>query len=789
MKQVFLSVLNMSVTASYVILFVLAARILLRKAPKIFTYSLWSVVLFRLVCPISFSSVLSFFTFLKADTMDTIPDDAVYMIQPGLSGEEHTAGSPVNSPLPGAVQAVGIHPLPSTVDIFTILWIAGALALLLYSMVSYIRTKRRVSTALHIHDNIFECDNIESPFVLGIIKPKIYIPAGLNEKEQGYILMHEQTHIRRFDYIMKPIAFLVLSIHWFNPLVWVAFIKMSLDMEMSCDESVLRKMGKSIKKDYSSSILALAVDRKQIILSPLAFGESSTKSRIKNVLNYRQPGFFVVIAALILVVIAVIGLAANPKKDLPSLSIENTYNAAVQQDQLIVRSRDSGASLIFGSAFAKILNPESGKWIETDTPASKDTFPDLTVYISIGSDYKVQLYKSEPELAKIESGRQYRYYKIPKDTYEKVSMLKLISGFYIPEKVMRAIADGKRTNIQSVQDTPVNVDYRIFKVGMQNFYIYKKKGKCYVEQPYQYISEITEEAYDSAIEFFTLPEVYEAKAPSDIKRIVEDNITAIMLSPVQSSNPYDYIKANQESYESILKYGGEDALDYMLSEFRSGNVKDDLHGQIMMILCKEMLGERNNVTDETLSPNEWFSRLSIRQKVDMPDFSYNGSDPVERLVYATEIEKNKSSRGGFTVIASHIFGSYEEGSRLKVFVTTLSKHYILYDKTLSDVGGSVIPAAITYVKNQDGQYTLEKYEQAKDGSEFGDSIRKFCVMPQSGKNISGLADKIFNHYSKHNDIVKLERENLIQHLKANNQYGVSLNEKQYQKPDKLIPLT
>ncbi|MFZ5967403.1 MAG: hypothetical protein ACOYVK_09555 [Bacillota bacterium] len=209
----------------------------------------------------------------------------------------------------------------------------------------------------------------------------------------------------------------------------------------------------------------------------------------------------------------------------------------------------------------------------------------------------------------------------------------------------------------------------------------------------------------------------------------------------------------------------------------------------MMRLCIELLGERSNVTDKALSPTEWFGQLSIRQKVELPDFAYDGNDPIQRLVYSAEIEKNKGRRGEFTIVAPHIFGSYEEGDKLKVFATTFSKQYFLYDKTLSAEGGSIVPVAITYVKNADGNYRLEKYEQARDGSEFTKSIREFCVMPLSGRKIDNLADKILNHYGNYHDIIELERENLIKHLKKNNQYGVFLHQKHYQKPDERIPIT
>jgi hypothetical protein len=264
----------------------------------------------------------------------------------------------------------------------------------------------------------------------------------------------------------------------------------------------------------------------------------------------------------------------------------------------------------------------------------------------------------------------------------------------------------------------------------------------------------------------SIKELLKVKDENEIAKFVEENLAIIMSSPKQASNPHAYIQAHQEEYENIKKLGGEKALQYMLSQFESGNA-EGLRGHIMMQLCKELLGVRNNVTDETLTPQEWYDALSIRQEVKLPDFEYDGSDPIEKLVYATEIEKNSQPQRGFTIVAPKIFGSYEEDELLKVFVTTFSATYKLYGNVLDEVGGSVVPSAITYKKDNSGNYVLEKYEQAKDGADWQPSIKKFCTMPVSEKEIPGLADKIIDHYGNYDDIRTLRWENLFKHLKAN----------------------
>ncbi len=314
-------ILNMSLTAGIVIVLVLLARLLLKKAPKVFSYVLWAVVLFRLLCPISFSSGFSLLGIFNSPTATNgsiayIPTDIV-----------HTANPQVDFPLPGISQIINeilpqndeqtvADPLEAPMSIVTFLWLFGIAAILIYSIVSVLILKKHLKSAKHIERNIYETDNLKTPFVFGIFRPEIFIPAELAVEEKSYIIRHEQTHIRRLDHIIKPFAFLVLSIHWFNPLAWVAFVLMSTDMELSCDERVIKEMGGEIKKAYSSSLLSLATGKRILNGSPLAFGEGNVKGRIKNVLNYKKPAFWIIAVAVLSVITLSIGLVTNPESDM-----------------------------------------------------------------------------------------------------------------------------------------------------------------------------------------------------------------------------------------------------------------------------------------------------------------------------------------------------------------------------------------------------------------------------------------------------------------------------------------
>ncbi len=311
LEQLFLQILNMSFTASIVIVCILIIRILLKKLPKIFSHALWSVALFRLVCPYSFESMFS----LLPTKANPISHDILYMQVPKIDTGIATINNSVNMILPAGTPYGSVNPLQIWVFIGSLLWILGIAIMLVYNFVKLFRLKKTLQDAIPYMDNIFTSSKIETAFVMGIFHPKIYLPTNLSHTERDYILLHEQTHIKRLDHIVKFMSFLVLCIHWFNPFVWIAFFLSGKDIEMSCDEAVINLLGNEVKKNYSSSLLILATGKRNVGSTPLAFGEGDTKGRVKNVLNYKRPVFWVILVAVIAVVFVVIGLSANPKKD------------------------------------------------------------------------------------------------------------------------------------------------------------------------------------------------------------------------------------------------------------------------------------------------------------------------------------------------------------------------------------------------------------------------------------------------------------------------------------------
>ncbi|MDF2540574.1 MAG: antirepressor regulating drug resistance protein [Herbinix sp.] len=311
MSALFLSVLNMSLTACYVILFVILVRLLLKKAPKGISFALWSVVAFRLMIPFSFESMYS----LIPRNTNTIPivHDVIYQQNPQFDSGIEIVDTFVSETLTVPTIGVSANPLQIYLEMGAYIWVLGIIALIVYSLISILILKRNLRSAKLIEQNSYEAENFKIPFVLGLIRPKIYLPIVLNVEERSYILLHEQIHIRRKDHIVKVLAFLILSVHWFNPLVWIAFMLMSTDMELSCDEKVLKEMNEYIKKPYANSLLTLATGMHILNGSPLAFGEGNVKVRIKNVLKYKRPRFWIIAVSIIIVTAVGIGLILNPK--------------------------------------------------------------------------------------------------------------------------------------------------------------------------------------------------------------------------------------------------------------------------------------------------------------------------------------------------------------------------------------------------------------------------------------------------------------------------------------------
>ena len=319
MNELFLKIINMSISASWLVLAVLILRFVLKKAPKWINVLLWGIVAIRLICPFSFESPLSLIP--SAETIPlNIGMDSTPTINSGISAINNAVNpiiSQFNTPMAGA----SINPLQITIGIYEYIWIFGMIALALYTAISYWRLHRKVDTAVRYKDNIFQSENVSFPFVLGIIKPRIYLPFKMNGQYLEYVVAHEQAHICRKDHWWKPLGFLLLMIHWFNPLMWLAYVLLCRDIELACDEKVIKELGNEQRGDYTQALVACSVNRRMIVACPLAFGEVSVKERVKSVMNYKKPAFWVIIISVIVCVGVAVCFLTNPKQDSYTLRI------------------------------------------------------------------------------------------------------------------------------------------------------------------------------------------------------------------------------------------------------------------------------------------------------------------------------------------------------------------------------------------------------------------------------------------------------------------------------------
>ncbi len=311
MGDLFLKLLNMSISAGWLAIAVILIRFCIKRAPRWITVAMWALVGVRLICPFTIESALSLIP-----SAETVPQNIVYADVPAI----HTGIGAINSTVNPVIYdslapevGASVNPMQVAVAVAAFIWIAGMAVMLIYTAVSYLMLRRRVREATPLEGNIMLCDHVTSPFILGIIRPRIYLPSDIYEGDIEYVLAHEKAHLNRRDHWWKPLGFLLLTVYWFNPVVWIAYILLCRDIETACDERVLRKLGDCAKAPYSEALINCSVPRRVIAACPLAFGEVGVKTRIKSVLNYKKPAFWVIVIALVLCAVLAVCFLTDPK--------------------------------------------------------------------------------------------------------------------------------------------------------------------------------------------------------------------------------------------------------------------------------------------------------------------------------------------------------------------------------------------------------------------------------------------------------------------------------------------
>ncbi|MGN0636886.1 MAG: M56 family metallopeptidase [Huintestinicola sp.] len=388
MESIFRTVLNMSITGTYIAAAIMLIRLFMKKLPKKYSYALWSILGIRLLCPFSFSSAASLFNLIRPETTESrmtyIPEDISHSPSPAVTISIPQVNEAINNSLPAPVPEYSADPMQIIMSVCSVIWLIGVGAMLIYTAVSFIRVNRLVRDSEHLRDNIYLCENIGSPFVFGYLRPRIYIPAGVSEKDTEYIAAHENTHIRRGDHFIKLLATAALSIHWFNPMIWLSYRLMSRDMELSCDERAVRSFEGDVRREYANALLNMSL-RQNRLYGLLGFGETGIKSRIKGVLSLKKPTVIATISAVILLAIAAVCLLTNSENS--GITLEN--NAGSYSVAVITYKDETETRLSDGEYIRELIDKINGAKLKK---IRKSSLPDIDGGIYL--DYAFRMYKS-----------------------------------------------------------------------------------------------------------------------------------------------------------------------------------------------------------------------------------------------------------------------------------------------------------------------------------------------------------------------------------------------------------
>ncbi len=747
MGALFLKILNMSITAGYIILGVMAVRLLLKKAPKKYAYLLWSIVGFRLVCPVTFVSELSIFN-LGLFRTNTVPAAFGSRIQ--YVAEEVVSDIAENTVVEPAVQiSDGVVAVDSALhtsgldtasaasavsydlgmSVAAAVWCVGVLILLVYGAVSYIRLRRRMEYAVLLKDNVYRSDQVRSPFILGFIRSKIYIPFRLEEHVQEYVLAHERYHLKRCDHIIKPIAFLVLAVHWFNPLCWVAFYLMSKDMEMSCDEKVLADFEN--KKVYSTILLSFAANRRFPSPSPLAFGETGVSSRIKNVLHWKKPGICLTVLAMLICGGAFVALISNPDKDSSDYSGEN-----YKVKDVVYESLFSSSYYDTREALTCTVNSDKrlmlGRWSSTEEKWQEGLL-DLQFTI---------------ELTEENFDRHFMGYG------EDISYM----GWKDEQDVVGELRKNNRLTWKAVHLGEVNtIYYLLFQENGQIYLFYGNWGRSNSER----VKEVLETDQDHLPEDFLFWRGFEMTTINGVACYIgspwqQNYYEAAYYPEGQWDFAYDELPVEVVQGEDITL---EFAVEWDCEALTVGEDYYTAGGYIDMTTYELQKNEKNTfiLEVEHRKPSErekaiyyvmhgndkYIIKVGFEpwsEEVQVQEVEAQASDTLDTAINQAILEHGRSHYTmNHFACASHVtLGSLHLDSALKdgandyveqviVYVMALYQEYSVKDGKLKEEAGSHMPVALTFQitrKDAASEYSLLEYWIPEDGSGYKTSIEE-----------------------------------------------------------------
>ena len=446
MAAVFLKLLNLSISASWLVLAVLVLRLISKRSPKWVNVLLWGIVALRLVLPFSIESALSLIPSAETVSPAAVQFDPAPTITSGVSVIDN-AVNPSLSEHFSAVPTASVNPLYVWTEIAGWVWLIGLGAMLLYALVSYLRLRRRVSVSLPIQDHIYLCDAISSPFILGVVKPRIYLPSGLDEVQRQNVLAHERAHLARRDHWWKPLGFALLAVYWFNPVLWLAYTLLCRDIELACDERVIRTMDESAVKTYSTVLLACSMPRKAVITCPLAFGEVGVKERVKNALHYKKPAFWVVAASVAVCVVVAVCFLTNPPTDTDAAGLIGFHRERVTYADVTDENGAQPSNVQLTAeetdAVYALLDTLQYKRLGTAS-AMQDCYARLYFISAAGERCEVMLSEREMLVNPITGGKTARLYELRSGSTElRDYLLGCIGASEPAEEEMKTLTDPK----------------------------------------------------------------------------------------------------------------------------------------------------------------------------------------------------------------------------------------------------------------------------------------------------------------------------------------------------------
>ncbi len=698
MSDLFLKIINMSISASWLVLAVLLLRFVLKKAPKWVNVLLWGIVAVRLAFPFSIESALSLIpsaeTISPGIMMDTVPS-----VQTGVPAINNVINPVIGSslaPAPGA----SANPLQIWIPILSIVWAVGVAALLLYTAVSYWRLRCKVSEAVILRDNIYQSENVASPFVLGMFRPRIYLPYNMDGQDLSHVVSHEQAHIRRRDHWWKPLGFLLLTIHWFNPLMWLAYVLLCRDIELACDEKVIKELGNEQRADYTQALVACSVNRRMIAACPLAFGEVGVKERVKSVMNYKKPAFWVIILAVIACIVVAVCFLTNPV----GFQFDEATHTIVSANHFDMRSADDAVAVEMNTAQISEL---SSRLAGVKNTKKSDEYGGLkpgyqiSALLDDGTYIRINGYSfSNNGMVDIEwNGERY-----------------VVSDGEFQDYLSRICVGGDVAVAEPVPSVTKWFDYLETPDEMQ------WGGRHEINLP----------------EF---PEVTFRWYPEKIEAVTENAITPLYTGmPIWNTYFCDLTGDGQPELCSTLSIGSgmidnrviiydyANGASYTLEE--RGNYDytlrlNDSDGQLYA--DKKLYNSEEKVSTGRLRIANGFLKIDEQEAT---------ADPLDTAISAAILNHYASSQpDGLIHVESHVllanedmsgtplFGSDNHMEKITAYLLVLQQKYSTYGGKLVEVGGSYVPAAITFAISGSGEYILEEYWEPRDGGYYVDDVR------------------------------------------------------------------